>query len=54
MQHIESIKDFIKINGQKCLFKTGELIFSRDKENDYIFLVEKGETRLIFNTLTRG
>ena len=53
MQHIESIKDFIKINGQKRLFKTGELIFSRDKENDYIFLVEKGETRLIFKNNNR-
>ena len=53
MQHIESIKEFIKINGQKCLFKTGELIFSRDKENDYIFLVEKGETRLIFKNYNR-
>ena len=53
MQHIESIKEFIKINGQKCLFKTGELIFSRDKENDYIFLVEKGETRLIFKNCNR-
>ena len=53
MQHIESIKDFIKINGQKRLFKTGELIFSKDKENDYIFLVEKGETRLIFKNHNR-
>ena len=53
MQFRESIKDFIKINGQKHLFKTGESIFSRDKENEDVFLVVKGETRLIFKDHNR-
>jgi len=53
VQYRESIKDFIKINGEKHLFKTGESIFSRDKENEFIFLVEKGETRSILKDLNR-
>ena len=53
MQYRESIKDFIKINGEIHLFKTGELIFSKDKENEDVFLVEKGETRLIFKDHNR-
>ena len=53
MQYRESIRDFIKINGEKHLFKTGESIYSRDKENEYVFLVEKGETRLIFKDHNR-
>ena len=53
MKFRESIKDFIKINGQKHLFKTGESIFSRDKENEDVFLVVKGETRLIFKDHNR-
>ncbi len=53
MKEITSLKNFINKNGELDSFKTGELILSKSNECDYLYLIIKGEARLIFKNLNK-
>ncbi len=53
MTQLTSLKDFIKVNGFKQSFKTGELFPVRDKTGFNIFLIDIGEARVIFKDRNR-
>ena len=48
MQELNSLKKFIKDNGELQQFKTGQLIYDREKDPKYLYLIIEGEARLIF------
>ena len=49
MKEFQLIKEFILKNGELKSFKTGQIIIPPGKEVDTIFLLDKGEARLILN-----
>tara|TARA_S200000501_G_scaffold227839_1_gene213639 strand:- start:2352 stop:5225 length:2874 start_codon:yes stop_codon:yes gene_type:complete len=53
VKEITSLKNFINKNGELDSFKTGELILSKSNECDYLYLIIKGEARLIFKNLNK-
>ena len=53
MQELNSLKKFIKDNGELQQFKTGQLIYDREKDPKYLYLIIEGEARLIFKNFNK-